>query len=1165
MKLPSVVAIAIAEIRSCIRLVRTWLFVVLAFLISIFMVVAQMFNHGMMSHTSSFLWWQGPKYIVGSSAGMALMLFMFGAMFLIFDIRARDNRERIDEVLGSTPVSNFELILGRIVGVTLIVWITAIVIAAVSWAIGFTATVQEIGMGDTPEMYSTISLVTHDFVPFVLMWCALLALVTTIVRLRILVVAVGIALIVAFVMMGLRTPVAYADMVSNLATVLPSDVDHSAGSLTAWLQRGADLIVFVAFAMTAAALYSRVDTIPRLRRLSYGGALLVGGVAAYFGIYTYLSTQEDAVDRWRSAHASLATAPRVDLTRIAGDVVIEPGSDLALDLRVGFKPDAASAQGPVSFSFNPDLEVSSLRLNGEEIDDFTHENGVLQLEVQQPLTVGEEAEMVIQASGVPNGRFAYLDSEIDPYRATQSQAFIFMGWKGSIFSNNYVALMPAARWYPVPGANWHSPETGQYDNDFFHIDLSVSIPTGWIVAGPSRENGESADDGTTTFLFKPTAPLSKVALLASEFAQHSAEIEGVDVELLMAKHHSRNVEQFADAAEPLQERIAGRLRYLAEIGLPYPYSTLSFVEIPSPLRVYGGGWLMDSVMSMPGVLMHRESGFATAHFSSAFDWFKERNDSETELAERKVGKLNAYFSNDVEGGNPMAGALRNVLQFQTGAVGPESTAINFVLNSLVQQLTRTDSFSSPHLVSSQADLMEATSALRMTGGATANRRAQMFRATISNLRNSYVRRPSTWEGLQSTPLMELDGVADPRAAFNILVLKGRALASVLFDSLGSDRVGDWLSELRNRYSGRGFTEDELYQVAKDVGVDLDSLVGNWLEGTELPGFLVSSAMVQRLEDDERGEPQFEFAVHVHNSESTPGVGRLAYNMPAAKSDKREWARRFDQTDAFTIAPNSTVEVSLVLPEVPEDATFRPYLSLNRTPVAISVPEFDERASVASKPKPFIQPSDWTPQPDPGIVIDDLDHGFIVSLNKPNENVPGIMRFFFSSMMGEAEFDEGLPESGMRSFASWAWTRSQEPRAWGRYRHTMARSQSSVDVVEASFTAELPHPGNWQLQYHLPYTVDDLKDRRNRGSMGRGVAFSFSFGRDTFGIYRLMLRGDSIDETIEFNADLAKPDWNAVGSFDLDADEVTVVIPNLVDGGGSLVIADAIRWMPVLGS
>lgn len=129
--------------------------------------------------------------------------------------------------------------------------------------------------------------------------------------------------------------------------------------------------------------------------------------------------------------------------------------------------------------------------------------------------------------------------------------------------------------------------------DYFELDLTVRVPDGWLVAGPGRRLSEA--DGRQRF--RPAAPVRDPAFFAAAFKQHALRTAGVDFELLLHPSHVRNAVFFEPALGAVEDEIQGLFARLAALGVPYPFSVLSVVEVPATLREYGGGWRMP--MALP--------------------------------------------------------------------------------------------------------------------------------------------------------------------------------------------------------------------------------------------------------------------------------------------------------------------------------------------------------------------------------------------------------------------------------------------------------------------------------------------------------------------------------------------------------------------------------------
>ena len=99
--------IARAEGRLTRRLVRYWIFVTIAWLFG----VGTFLWYGLAIHRNFSAYGASvailnPRYLTGLYGQYYVLIFMLGIVFLAFDIRSRDVRERIVEVLDAKPFSN---------------------------------------------------------------------------------------------------------------------------------------------------------------------------------------------------------------------------------------------------------------------------------------------------------------------------------------------------------------------------------------------------------------------------------------------------------------------------------------------------------------------------------------------------------------------------------------------------------------------------------------------------------------------------------------------------------------------------------------------------------------------------------------------------------------------------------------------------------------------------------------------------------------------------------------------------------------------------------------------------------------------------------------------------------------------------------------------------
>jgi ABC-type transport system involved in multi-copper enzyme maturation permease subunit len=120
--------IARAEMRLTRRVVRFWIFTVIAALFALLAFVNFFFIHFAFSFASASAASAYPRFFMGAFGSNFVFFVLIGLIFLGFDLRARDTRERMVEVLDSLPYTNTELVLGKFLGILIPSWIAVLVI-----------------------------------------------------------------------------------------------------------------------------------------------------------------------------------------------------------------------------------------------------------------------------------------------------------------------------------------------------------------------------------------------------------------------------------------------------------------------------------------------------------------------------------------------------------------------------------------------------------------------------------------------------------------------------------------------------------------------------------------------------------------------------------------------------------------------------------------------------------------------------------------------------------------------------------------------------------------------------------------------------------------------------------------------------------------------------
>ena len=1122
--LDAVLAAAKTEVRISYSLARTWLFVVLGSAAVLTAYGYYFHVHSQMSAPAPSMGYFSPRFNASAINVYLLWIFLAAAAFLAFDVSERDRRARIVDVVDCRPVSNLALLIGRLLGLLCVTWVPILTTILVVQLFGTVSRVAGWWLGEPVEPFAQTAFLLIDGIPILAFWIAFVLVLADLLRNRLWSIAVASAGLGLQMWAYTTVPVSVYAAISPLSAQVGWASDLVPRFVTAEIvvQRSALVVLAAALLCVAAVGRRRNDGAHVTARV--GAAVGLAALGSLGIVWATLQGGDDlrAREQWRAAHraAAKAAGTLADVERIAGEIAIRPGEGLALDARMRLsKPSGLKA---LVFSFNPGMRLEHLS-SGTRALHFSHEDGLLVIELPPALAAAEQATIALRATGVPDGRFAHLDTPVEWLDTPPANQLTLLGTEAGLFERNFVALLPATMWLPMAGANWARDSGGA---DFFTVELIVESPQGWLVAGPGRREEAERQDQTPRVRFRPDSPVPEVGVIAGRFDRFAATVQGIHLELLLHRGHLRTARFFADAVDVLVAEIEERFSAVEALGIGYPLGALSVVEVPSRIRGYRGGWRMDTAMAMPGLLMVKEHGLPTARFDGPSAL---KTDAET-----KMSWLRGHTSNDdMNGSDVLRGVAHNLFATVTRARGHGADALNFVCSELAFRL----------LTERNVPFARAFSAHRFDVhahfGATFARAAQGL-ATGSNwpvlrLFNPYVDRHSIWTLAGTTSLADLEHHEESGLATDALHLRATAVARAMYDGLGRERAAAVLAELRRRFQGRTFDASDFASVAAANGVDFNVLLGDWLDDPGLPGFLVSQSELFRLPDED-GQQRYQARVHVRNDEPVPGVVHLSADR---------WGYRDAGTIPVRVPGSTSAEVGLVVPEPPNQLWLHPYGSLNRTPIRVRLPsDLDATEIVDETPLEGARESDWRPDVR-GVVVDDLDADFTTNGNPMRRT---------KSAYGdwEIEVDHGLPVAERQRGE---WIRAQVPSAAGKYRHTAALVRPGDGDRHVVFEARLPRPGRWQMDYHIP-------NRHAPPPTGWSAEWAITFF-GALGNLDMHLQSGADEKPVSFDAGAAEVGWNKVGEFDLEAGDVRLVVTNRTDG--EIVVADAIRWSRVDGS
>ena len=1134
--LANVLTVAQAEKRLTRRLKRYWLFLVLAFCLGTGIFIYYSVIHAFFSSFSATLGNINPHYLLSVVSVVFQAIFTLGIVFIAFDVRARDVRERIVEVLDCRPLSNLELILGRFFALFQLAWFPVLFLCLWLNALGWVLPRVGAPIGNTVELDSVIGFATLVSIPTFFFVISMVFLVTLLVRNRVLAVLLALAIIGGFGYGLFRLPVVAYPLVDifglTIATPFPTDMTTEIGTPQGWLQRFGFLIISCALLGFAAAIHPRLDDSNRKQTALLSGAILaIGGAFLVASTLALNGVAPDPV--WVAAHEAVEQEAAPDIVRMDANISVDPGNALQAQVEVEVQAPANTRLDSLLFTLNPGFALDSVTdANGQALD-ATHANGLLRIAL--PLAAGQRTTLTLAYSGAPDNQFAYLDSRLQFESLADFNARGLSGTEPGMFDSAFVALMPGTYWLPLAGNDLNRDDTRAHGRDFFSASVEVEVPGAWLVAGPgARATVAAQQPGNVRFRFAPQPQVSEVALVAAEYVSYATDLDGIHFEFLMYPGHTQNFAVLAPMRGEIETWVKSRLQLAREAGLVYPFDAFTIVEVPNGLRVYRGGWRMDTALAPPAMMLMAESGFPT----SRFDFSIQPNTNYTgsgNVGQQSLSinddsfqnvsfeRLLTFFTSDLSGGNLFMGISRSFFTHHTAALGEEAIALNFILDMLATLVVSDERY----YFSMYNDINQTVTNLinsALSGGTLGD---SITKRTI----DSFATNVDVWNSALGQSLARIDTEREPEQTINLLTLKGGELAQAIYDVLGPVRSGQFLSALLRSHTATSFTLDDVVSTLATFDPNLSVLFEENFNSTELPGFIADRAEVYRLPDGPSGEQRYQLLVALRNDEPVAGFTRIAWIIQGGSG---EGEVNYFSSEPIRVDGRAAVEFGVVLTTPPASALVSPYLSVNRTQFTAGIFNRDDIEQIDAEPFEGVRPLPWSDASE-RIVADDLDESFVVIDNNGTSSYDRTV----------AENDLNVPlDQGIRINQGDApddWNRIPSPTAYGKYRHTFVSVMAGDGDKKATLTSSIPRAGLWDLEVYIPAAAEFRTNNMK-------------------GIWNMTITSANGVEAVAFDNRAATPGWNLIGSYDLPRGDVKVEFTNQTDA--LVVTVDAIAWTPV---
>ncbi len=1120
------------------------LFVGLSIVFQLSMIMAILYDLLFVTASPS-LGYNDTSFLVGNISPIYFFFLHVSIIAIVLHYNSRIGSSESLESVQAKPFTNASWAIGTLLGVSLLVF--AVPFLNFAAIFGFFALIENSGLElvSAPELMSSINLILVDVPISILFYSALVLVVQRIVHHSML--GGLVALLVATVHLILigTAPHVWKEVVSYSTSdsLLVSNILPQFSSLGILFNRAMWLLLAIGLVLLLGVLDVRRDTLRR--RYSYCSfACLIGGLIGFsvHGISIHLETKN--LQRITSHHEVTSTSNWLDLESIKGHVGIAPGDFLYLQLDLQVKATGELMPDSLQFSFNPDMRLEQLFLDGAE-SDFSFQDGLIDIPLKRGEAEKEEWMVSVTASGLPDVNFGYVNPRLDYRRVTGLSPQIpkLLGVQNSIFNQNFVALMPGIRWYPVPmalGAEEHR-QSHALPIDTFEVEVDVYLPgNDWSFAAPGETTRIPID--LLRHRIQSTDELPNFAIIASRFNSLKFEEGDFEIEILTHQNHRQWDERMKRALEHTFSDIPSRIHELSRMGFELPYPKLTIVEVPNQLRLVGG-YEMPFLYSQPGLIMFRESGLPIAKFNRNYKRLQALpfQVSEEQIDEMFFNQIRAYALFDILDGSMLGAMTEQYVPFLEQPTNSVELSLNYMRAALIASVLADtvggNVTTELDLVANVADLTSIhpehiLEQLLQREGAHGPDETIQYAMSMR-----FFEREESFRVQSDDFSRVLDG-EDESLRSSAMERKLSSLYAALTKMHGTENLVKMLKSHNPKGSNRSELElQDEDNKTRQIRESVSSLITQWNESSEAPAFSVSELEFHNVSVEESSFGQ-RTSFKIRNDSSVTGV--VGFEL-------RDFGYSIISEHYVEIPGNSAFQVSLYSEDQAMGVFVQTFYSKNMG--LIQLLSLDPSGSVdEGDPEERIYPTlveiEWDPQSaQDSVIVDNLDPEF--TLLKRNERrksfstppvrwpweSPRLPRMFARGMEVFDSLEQDLGAEWKISLDVWS-------GSYGRYLPS-AIVALGPNVDTARFSAEIPVSGKWSLSYWFPTNLYVVQ----------------SFGTT----YNFVLRHAQQETAIQADfQDFGFGGWLHIGEFDI-SDSVVELDLVSVEPRKSVRVADAIKW------
>lgn len=750
------------------------------------------------------------------------------------------------------------------------------------------------------------------------------------------------------------------------------------------------------------------------------------------------------------------------------------------------------------FTLNPGLQVLSVSAEGQALD-FERKSQILLVRWDSLIPAGVPLTLDIHYKGSIDENACYLD--IDPkQKQEKNYNFLFdIGQRYAFLEPNFLLLTPETQWYPQSGVGYSDQSPLWYRKDFIQYQLSVKTLPGLIPIS----QGDRLEKEKDTYLFEPGVALSQLSLSIGKYQKSSLEIDSLTFSVYFIEGHDYFKTAFPDIRDTLPVMIRERLGdFERRSGLKYPFQEFTIVEVPGQFKSFDRTWTSIHQTNQAGMVYLPEKGLYSrtldfnGYASRMSRWGQNRNLAPEELQMRVLRSfLDEFFR------------FKNIRTTSRGGNSVVEESINpyYQFVQFYEMCNNLDSREWPVL----NRIFE--SYLRVEKNAPAEWVRRNSGSTQEELANMVLQEKSFAQVLTLTENQELID--------NVIELKGEILFSIIQAQTGHNRFREFITRLmvEKRFENFPFEEFKA-RIQAEFGVDLSPYMEQWFNATEMPRYLISTPIAEKVQTGNREMTRVWFKAS--NLGKAAGVIKSTLR-PGENQDK-----------LLYLEPGQTKEVAYLSVSEPTGIQFNTLTSGNLpNQIEYNFEKVDETAITNAVEGQVAVDQVLTLKNEGEIIVDNEDPAFEFS---HYEEVSRLRKW-----LKPADKD-GFKYEGTRVWRPpLNWTATTDDRFFGSFIRSALYIKAGDGAKDAKWKVPISEAGRYEVFYHV-YKDD-----------------SFNWHRGIKGNYQFTIPHQNGTDRPSIELTRETPGgWTSLGDYAFAADTTTITLSN--ESRLQAIFADAVK-------